>query len=533
MPRTLVGPKIRDRRKALGLTQAGLAHCVGISASYLNLIESSRRPIAGALLKRVADALSVPVEAFDRAAERRLIDDLSEAAIDPAIGSPAPDPASAADLAAQHPQWAQALVSLHRGLRGSRQTVAALTDRLNQDPFLGDAVHRLLTQATAIRAASEIVTDQGELDAAQRARFLAIIGDDSRRLAEVASALAGFFEPSRVSARSLTPMDDVDDFIVENDSHFPTLEAAAQAVRAAVGGPGSDIERRLVRYLQRAHGVQVALAAELPPETTGVHRGAWFDAGTRRCKLLEALPGTTRRFALARLAAELASGAAIDALLAASPPPEAARDGVRRALIAYTAAAVLMPYDAFLAAAQRSRYDIDQLCRHFGASFEQVCHRLVTLRRPGAQGVCFGFIRADPAGHMTKRFPLPGMPLPRYGNACPLWAVYKAFQTPGVLERQLVEFPNAQRFLLLARAVEKPRLTWRVPRRFVSVMLSCDALHADQLVYADGLDLSSAAPAVPVGQTCRLCPRADCDWRQEAPIAHAGIDSMAAAAGPA
>ncbi|QRR33493.1 DUF2083 domain-containing protein [Hydrogenophaga sp. YM1] len=533
MPRTLVGPKIRDRRKALGLTQAGLAHSIGISASYLNLIESSRRPIAGALLKRVADALSVPVDDFDRAAERRLIDDLGEAAADPAIASRAPDPASAADLAAGHPEWAQALVSLHRSLRDSRQAAAALSDRLNQDPFLGDAVHRLLTRVTAIRSACEIMADQGELDAAQRSRFLAIIGDDSRRLAEVASALADFFEPSRVSARSLTPMDDVDDFIAEHDSHFPALEDAALALRAAVGGPDSDIERRLVRYLQRMHGVQVVFAAEPPANAAHARHGTWFDAHARRCTLLEVLPGTTRRFELARLAAQLASGEAIDALLDASLQTDAARRGARRALGAYTAAAVLMPYDAFLAAARRTRYDIDHLCRRFDASFEQVCHRLVTLRRPGAQGVRFGFMRADPAGHMTKRFPLPGMPLPRYGNACPLWAVYKAFQTPGVLERQLVEFPNAQRFLLLARAVEKPRLTWQVPRRFVSVMLSCDALQADQMVYADGLNLSSAAPAVPVGQTCRLCLRPGCDWREEEPIIHAGIDSISTDAGSA
>ena len=92
-----------------------------------------------------------------------------------------------------------------------------------------------------------------------------------------------------------------------------------------------------------------------------------------------------------------------------------------------------------------------------------MCHRLVTLRRPGAEGIPFGMMRVDPAGFVTKRFPLPHLLLPRHGNACPLWAVYKAFQTPGVLERQLVEFPNGSRFLMLARAVEKENRVARVP----------------------------------------------------------------------
>lgn len=42
-------------------------------------------------------------------------------------------------------------------------------------------------------------------------------------------------------------------------------------------------------------------------------------------------------------------------------------------------------------------------------------------------------------------------------------------------------------------------------------------LHADQLVYGDGLNLSTAAPATPVGPTCWLCVRRDCASRQQAP----------------
>ena len=57
-----------------------------------------------------------------------------------------------------------------------------------------------------------------------------------------------------------------------------------------------------------------------------------------------------------------------------------------------------------------------------------------------------------------------------------------------------------------------------MPRRLVAVMLACHALHADRTVYGDGLDLSSSAPAVPVGPNCRLCVRRDCVYREEDPI---------------
>jgi XRE family transcriptional regulator, fatty acid utilization regulator len=152
-----------------------------------------------------------------------------------------------------------------------------------------------------------------------------------------------------------------------------------------------------------------------------------------------------------------------------------------------------------------------------------VCHRLATLRRPGAEGIHFGFMRTDPAGFVTKRLALPGLALPRYGNACPLWAVYGAFRASGAIVRQLVEFPGGERYLMIARAIEKDVQGFGVPQRLLSVMLFCDALHADRTVYAGGLDVSGSAPAIAVGQSCRVCTRRDCGWRQEDPIIDAGM----------
>ena len=171
---------------------------------------------------------------------------------------------------------------------------------------------------------------------------------------------------------------------------------------------------------------------------------------------------------------------------------------------------------SFLQAAERCRYDLDGLCRLFGVSYEQAAHRLATLRRPGAEGVRFAFMRSDASGYVTKRLPLPGLPLPRYGNACPLWVIHAAFQSPGVTARSFGELPSGEQFLFFARAVEKRPPGVARPRHLLSVMLVCRAADAGRVAYGDGID--RAAATVPIGTICRLCPRADCEHRQEAPL---------------
>ena len=174
-----------------------------------------------------------------------------------------------------------------------------------------------------------------------------------------------------------------------------------------------------------------------------------------------------------------------------------------------------MPYSKFHATVENLRYDIDALAMVFDASPEQLCHRFTSLRRPGFEGVPFAFLRANAAGYLTKRFPLPRLPIPRFGGACPLWAVYAAIQTPDVRHRQLAEFPNGDRFFILARATRPAATGFGQTLPSYGLMLACDALNADRLVYSDGLDLSSAAKAEPVGPTCLLCPREGCSHRQE------------------
>lgn len=489
-PLPLVGPRIRDRRRALGVTQAALASTLGISASYLNLIEAGRRRIGGALLRQIAEALDLGMDDLDGAAERRVLSDLTELAAEPLLVGLGLDPATAPDLASRHPGWARALVTLHRAWLDRGRTVSALSDRLRHDPFLPDAVHKLLTRVAAIKSSAEIVQGAQDLPPDQLRRFAVIVGSDSQRLAELAQVLAAYFERAHTAVRSVTPVGEVDDFLADRGHHFPALEAAAEALRAAAGiaGAHEDAEAALVGYLARIHGERAA-------------------------------PGSTP-LALARRAAELACGGALADELgrATTLSNDAARRRAAQVLADYLAAAVLMPYDAFLTAARALRFDAEALGRVFGVGFAAACERLATLHRAGAEGLPFALMRVDAAGYLSRRMPLPRLPMPRHGSACPLWAAYQALQSPGAIVRQLVEFPGGERFVMVARTVEQPGPGFPMPRRIASLMLACDALYADQTVYGDGLDLSSRAPALPVGPNCRVCTRTDCAWRQEDPM---------------
>jgi predicted transcriptional regulator len=158
------------------------------------------------------------------------------------------------------------------------------------------------------------------------------------------------------------------------------------------------------------------------------------------------------------------------------------------------------------------------LADQFSASLEQVGHRLSTLQRPGAKGVPFFFVRVDQAGTITKRHSATRLQFARYGGACPLWNVHQAFETPGRIIRQLAETPDGVRYLCLARDVAKPGGAFRAPTRRYAIGLGCEVRHADQMVYADDLDVANDAAYQPIGVSCRICERTDCHQRSVPPL---------------
>lgn len=474
----LIGLKIRNLRLQAGLTQATLAHRAGISPSYLNLIERNRRPASTVLLDRIATELSVDRAQLDGEAERRMADEVREVSAELAVSEKLPELAPAEEFVSDYPGWAALLLRVYRSFQDRDVAVLALADRLEHDPFLRDSVHQMLTHVTSIRSAAEIVHANDTLDAADSRRFLEIVAGDSARLSQTALALAAFFDSTQTRVRAATPTEKVDALIVEAQNYFPELEAYADTVRSAGG-------------ISRPPEPLPPLGSEEPLSP------------------FERLRGQARAGAAGDVAAILSRHSGFE-------QDDEARRLATEALYAYTAAAMLMPYEPFHAAAERHRYDPDRLARIFGVSYEQAAHRLTTLRRPGSEGVRFAFMRADPSGYISKRLPLPNLPLPRYGSACPLWVIYSAFQTPGMTARSFGALTSGDDFLFFARAVEKQSAMSDSRRHLMSIMLACAGDDAFRVAAADGIERRAAT--VPVGTTCRLCVREACRQRQEPPL---------------
>lgn len=512
--RAPIGFRISNRRKSLKLSQALLAKNLGISASYLNLIENNKRDIGGALLNRVAAQLAIDVDELAGRTEQKLLQDLEEAFADPLLESLAFRPDERRELVAQYPASAGAVSRLHRAYAAAVSNADAYADRLRSDPLLSQLLHQILSGITAIRSSAEILEDVSDLDEGERRQFLAAIGRDSRTLSEVARNLIGQFDTSSQIRRSVSPAREIDDLLIERDNHFPLLEDVADALRAEVEGAGPFGSATLSDLLAEKFGVTVRVGG---PPGEGDYPGQYrFDAAIAQMWFHGATTLATRQFQLARLYGELAAPQAIaTALETAVLSTPTARRLASRAVGSYLAGAMIFPYQRMLADAEDAAYDIDHLRQAYHSSFEQVAHRLVTLRRPGQQGIAFGFLRSDPAGRLTKHFPLPGLLLPNSGHACPLWAIYGAFRTPDVPLRQVVRFSDGSRYLFLARTVQRRTASFREQAVASSVMLACDVLHADRTVYAAGLDLSDLGADIPVGPSCRLCPRRDCPSRQE------------------
>lgn len=512
MARAPIGLKLRERRKALGVTQTALAAKVGVSPSYLNLIESEKRNIGGGLLKRLAGELGIRMEELDGAADRRLIDDLGEIAASPTFQNLKVSPQSASELVGRHPDWARALAVLYRTYMDRDQTVIALADRLNQDPFLAAAVHRMLTNVASIRSASEILESVPDIEPDQRQRFHNILLTESDQLSSVAEGLAAFFDKGVAPTRSISPNEEVDDFLQEHRNYFPELESAAEALADRLQLEEVGVVLALSELLEQSYGIAIEQSAR----TGQPGNGAAAPDGERLI-LADAIPSSSRRFLLARTAAERALAEPIREIIekASVLTTGEARRRASRVLASYGAAAMLLPYDRFLEQAIELRYDLERLRHSFDVSLEQVCHRLITLRKPAAEGIPFAFMRVDPSGYVSKRYTLPGLPIPRYGGACPLWPVYRAFQTPGMVNCSLAAFPNNDRFLFVACAVEKGASAYGQHRPLLSIMLACEALYADRTVYGEGLNLAARERMLAVGPTCRLCTREDCAHRQE------------------
>jgi predicted transcriptional regulator len=243
-----------------------------------------------------------------------------------------------------------------------------------------------------------------------------------------------------------------------------------------------------------------------------------FDRHRRQLLISELVDGPGRTFQLAFQVGLAEFSGAIETIIGrAGPLDDTPRRLYRITLANYFAAAAMMPYQPFHAAAESLGYDVNLLAQRFNAGFEQVCHRLTTLQRPNARGVPFFMLRVDNAGNVSKRFSSGTFPFSKFGGTCPLWNVHSTFDTPDRLLSQVIELPDGTRYFSIAQVVRRQVSPHPQAQPRFAIGLGCEIRHAAKLVYASGLDLEKTE-GTPIGVNCRLCERENCSQRAEPPI---------------
>jgi len=264
----LTGSRIRDRRMDLALRQADLAGAVGISPSYLNLIEHNKRRIAGKLLSQIAKELQVEPAQLTDGAERAVLDQMLGAVAGLNVAA---ETDKVAEMAGRYPGWANVIVAQAQDREGLLARVQSLTDRMAHDPALSAALHAVISAVTSIRSTASILTSGEALDADWLGRFHTNIHDDARRLADHSQDLIRYLDaPTEDQDGALSPF-------VEMEKALAGYGVSTKAARTclkedALSQPAQDLLQAHVETLSdlekavpKARFVQAAEDAHYDP----------------------------------------------------------------------------------------------------------------------------------------------------------------------------------------------------------------------------------------------------------------------------
>ena len=448
--KVFVGARLRALRAESGLTQAELAARLEISPSYVNQLELNQRPLTATVMVALARNFNLDLSRLLADDSDRLVADLREVLVDPVFGDTPPGLQELKTLAHNAPDMAKAMLQLYQTYRKTNERLASVDAVLTQDP----------------------------------------------------------------SGGTLSPYEEVRDFFHYADNYIDALDRAAERTATAVGSAGPDRLQRLIAYCRDAHGLEVQLSNDGPPELMRD-----FDRARKVLLVNGRQEASSQFFHIAAVLGDITQSPLIAQLLdAANFSTQEARAICHMGLSNYFAGALQLPYSDFLEAAEANRYDIEELAHLFGASFEQVAHRLSTMQRPMQRGVPFFFARVDAAGTITKRHSATPLQFARFGGACPLWNVHRAFEGQGRIQRQFAETPDGNRYLSLAWSSEKRSGGYAGITRRYAYALGCEISHAGRLIYGRDVDIARTR-FEPIGIACRICERRNCPQRSVPPLA--------------
>ena len=211
---------------------------------------------------------------------------------------------------------------------------------------------------------------------------------------------------------------------------------------------------------------------------------------------------TKKLFAAAQIAQEGASEEINEYLSKFTFPSDESKKLTKVALLNYCGAAILMPYKLFHSECMKNKYDLELLQNTFATTFEQIAHRATCLQDPKLPGIPFHFLRVDIAGNISKRFSLSGIEIPRYGGACPRWNVYSAFTRPGVIQAAVSRMSNGEKYVCIAKTVEKGVGKFGQSKSILSIGLGCEAKYAKDFVYTENININDKSTEIPIGVSC-------------------------------
>jgi len=448
-----IGPKIKAFRRQLGLQANKLSEDLGISPSYLNLIESGKRKIDGDLLLKVCEKLNIQLSDLTSKSDINLENTISEILDDKLFE----------DLDILGPE---------------------VKDLVGTNPKIGRALVRL-----------------GD-----------ILKEKDHELINKIEKLSGKIVDNR---KNSFPGEVISDFLQENKNYFPKLENFANIVFDKIQNNNRTRYIALCEYLRTKYSI---IVKDIIPEE-GKPFSKIYNKNKKELLLSDYNSLETKKLhAAAQIAQEGALDLINDYLSKFSFPSDESKKLTQVALLNYTGAAILMPYKPFHTECKKLKYDLELLQNTFATSFEQVAHRVTCLQDPKLPGIPFHMLRVDMAGNISKRFSLSGIEIPRYGGACPRWNVYSAFTRPGVIQAAVSKMTNGEKYVCIARTVEKGVGRFGLSKSILSIGLGCDAKYAKDFVYTENINISDKTSEIPIGVSCRTCDRLDCSQRAFPPL---------------
>ncbi len=537
-----IGLKIRRFRKKLGLQAKKLAEQLSISPSYLNLIEAGKRNIDADLLLKICQELRIELSdlrneneinlnnsklAISKFSKGKNINKL-DLKIGPKIKAFRRQLGLQANKFAEQlnisPSYLNLIESNKRKIDGDllikiskelRVDLSDLTSKsdINLENDISELLDDQLFEDLDILGpeVKDLVNTNPKI-----AKALIKLGDNYKQKDhEIINKVENISGRIIDSRKTSFPGEVISDFLQENKNYFPKLEDFANSIFEKVQKNNRTRYIALCDFLKKEYSITVK---DIIPEEKKPFSKV-YDRKKKELLLSDYNSLETKKLhAAAQIAQEGAINIINDYLSKFKFPSDESKRLTQVALLNYCGAAILMPYKLFHSECKKLKYDLQLLQNTFATSFEQVAHRVTCLQDESLPGIPFHFLRVDMAGNISKRFSLSGIEIPRYGGACPRWNVYSAFTRPGVIQAAVSKMTNGEKYVCIAKTVEKGVGRYGQSKSILSIGLGCEAKYAKEFVYTENLDISDKKTEIPIGVSCRTCDRLDCSQRAFPPL---------------